>query len=93
MNTILITEGAGFIGAHLARLFETKYPQYKIVKPLTLTYSNNPNNLTNIENTNNYTFVKGDITNISMLHRLLDIDFLGVLYCAAKTHVDRSIKN
>jgi dTDP-glucose 4,6-dehydratase len=94
MHTILITGGAGFIGSHLTRLFVTKYPEYKIVNLDNLTYAGNLENLKDIENASNYTFVKGDITDLPFLRALFaKYNFIGVLHCAAESHVDRSISD
>ena len=60
-KNILVTGGAGFIGSHVIRLFVNKYPDYKIVNLDKLTYAGNLNNLKDIENKDNYEFVKGDI--------------------------------
>ena len=92
MQKILITGGAGFIGSHLTRLFVTKYPHYKVVNIDALTYAGNLANLKDIENAPNYTFVKGDITDMDLLQQLFAVhQFTGVLHCAAESHVDRSI--
>lgn len=92
MQTILITGGAGFIGSHLTRLFVTKYPDYKIVNLDALTYAGNMANLKDIENATNYTFVKGDITDMALVQNLFaEHAFTAVLHCAAESHVDRSI--
>jgi dTDP-glucose 4,6-dehydratase len=92
MHTILITGGAGFIGSHLTRLFVTKYPNYKIVNIDKLTYAGNLENLKDVENSANYSFVKGDITDAALLKELFDLhQFTAVLHCAAESHVDRSI--
>jgi dTDP-glucose 4,6-dehydratase len=92
MQTILITGGAGFIGSHLTRLFVTKYPAYKIVNLDALTYAGNLSNLNDIEQANNYSFVKGDIADIDFVKSLFQTHhFTGVLHCAAESHVDRSI--
>jgi len=94
MHTILITGGAGFIGSHLTRLFVTKYPNYNIVNLDKLTYAGNLENLKDVENDPNYTFVKGDITDLAFLRELFaTYNFTGVLHCAAESHVDRSITN
>jgi dTDP-glucose 4,6-dehydratase len=92
MHTILLTGGAGFIGSHLTRLFVTKYPEYKIINIDKLTYAGNLENLKDIEANPNYTFVKGDITDVELLQKLfLEYQFTAVLHCAAESHVDRSI--
>ena len=93
-QTILITGGAGFIGSHLTRLFVTKYPGYKIVNLDKLTYAGNLENLKDVESKGNYTFIKGDITDIQFVRQLFDkYAFTGVLHCAAESHVDRSISD
>ena len=92
MHTILLTGGAGFIGSHLTRLFVTKYPDYRIVNLDKLTYAGNLENLKDIEGRANYHFVKGDITDITLLRNLFnEHKFTAVLHCAAESHVDRSI--
>ena len=93
-KNILITGGAGFIGSHLVRLFVKKYPQYRIVNLDMLTYAGNPANLSDIEDCENYHFVKGDISDLGLVRRLFkDYEIDGVLHCAAESHVDRSIDN
>ncbi len=89
---ILITGGAGFIGSNLTRLFVNKYPDYTIVNLDKLTYAGNLENLKDIENKPNYTFVKGDILDMDLVKDLFEkYDFTSVLHCAAESHVDRSI--
>lgn len=93
-HTILITGGAGFIGSHLTRLFVNKYPQYKIINLDKLTYAGNLENLKDIEAKPNYTFVKGDITDIDLIKNIFEEhQFTAVLHCAAESHVDRSISD
>ncbi|GAA4280215.1 dTDP-glucose 4,6-dehydratase [Gaetbulibacter aestuarii] len=89
---ILITGGAGFIGSHLVRLFVTKYPQYSIFNLDALTYAGNLENLKDIEGTQNYNFVKGDITDQDFINTLFKThQFDAVIHLAAESHVDRSI--
>ena len=92
MKKILITGGAGFIGSHVIRLFVNKYPDYAIVNLDALTYAGNLENLRDIENAPNYSFVKGDITDETFINQLfVDHSFDAVIHLAAESHVDRSI--
>lgn len=89
---ILITGGAGFIGSHVVRLFVQKYPNYHIFNLDALTYAGNLENLKDLENHPNYTFVKGDITDEAFINSLFHAhQFKGVIHLAAESHVDRSI--
>ena len=91
---ILITGGAGFIGSHLVRLMVRKYPDYHIVNLDKLTYAGNLENLKDVENAPNYTFVKGDIVDAALMDQLFAThDFDSVIHLAAESHVDRSIHN
>ncbi len=92
MKKILITGGAGFIGAHVVRLFVNQYPEYQIFNLDALTYAGNLENLKDIENAPNYTFLKGDITDENFIHQSFENHkFTDVIHLAAESHVDRSI--
>ena len=91
-RNILITGGAGFIGSHVVRLFVKKYPECRIINLDKLTYADNLENLRDVENEPNYTFVKEDICNLEKIRevfRKYNVD--GVIHLAAESHVDRSI--
>lgn len=91
---LLITGGAGFIGSHVVRLFVNKYPDYEIVNLDKLTYAGNLANLVDVEQKDNYRFVKGDIVDESFITDIFNShDFDGVIHLAAESHVDRSIAN
>ncbi len=93
-RNILITGGAGFIGSHVVRLFVGKYPDYHIINLDKLTYAGNLANLSDIEQAENYTFVKGDICDFEQVCDIFErYDIDGVIHLAAESHVDRSIKD
>ncbi len=92
IRNILITGGAGFIGSHVARLFATKYTNYRIVILDKLTYAGNLENIADVCALPNVEFVEGDITDAPLVERLFsDYAIDGVLHLAAESHVDRSI--
>ena len=91
-KTLLITGGAGFIGSHVVRRFVRGYPGYTIVNADKLTYAGNLENLTDIENCENYVFERIDIVNKQTVLELFSkYDFDGIIHLAAESHVDRSI--
>jgi dTDP-glucose 4,6-dehydratase len=94
MKNILVTGGAGFIGSHLIRLLVNKYPEYHIINMDVLTYAGNLENLKDIEDKENYTFVKCDICDIESVKQVFEVHQIdSVIHLAAESHVDRSIED
>ena len=92
MTNVLVTGGAGFIGSNFVRYMVDKYPEYDIINLDALTYCGNLENLKDIENKENYSFVKGDIRDKSIVDDLVKkCDY--VINFAAESHVDRSISD
>jgi dTDP-glucose 4,6-dehydratase len=87
---LLVTGGAGFIGANFILYWFKKYPNDKIVNLDRLTYAGNLENLKAIEKNSNYEFVQGDICNPKLINSLTEkVDV--IVHFAAESHVDRSI--
>ena len=93
-KNILITGGAGFIGSHVVRRFVNRYKDYHIYNLDALTYAGNLENLIDIENKKNYTFLKGDIKDEEFINKIFkQHKFDAVIHLAAESHVDRSISD
>lgn len=93
-HKLLITGGAGFIGSHVVRRFVKLHPDLKVVNLDKLTYAGNLENLKDVENLSNYSFVKGDISDSDFINNLFEKElFDGVIHLAAESHVDRSIQD
>jgi dTDP-glucose 4,6-dehydratase len=94
LKNILITGGAGFIGSHVVRLFVNNYPDYRVVNLDNLTYAGNLENILDIQDAQNYKFVKGDICDEKFVSELFEkYKFDSVIHLAAESHVDRSISD
>lgn len=92
--TIFVTGGAGFIGSHVIRRFVKSYPDYNIVNLDCLTYAGNLENLRDVEQYDNYTFLKVDITDYDQLKKTFQrYSPTSIIHLAAESHVDRSIED
>jgi dTDP-glucose 4,6-dehydratase len=91
-RNLLITGGAGFIGANFVRHWLATTGAGQVVVYDALTYAGNVQNLAGLERDSRYSFVKGDICDEATVQGLLqrhEIDTL--VHFAAESHVDRSI--
>lgn len=92
MKNILVTGGAGFIGANFINEMLEERDDYFIVNLDKLTYAGNLENLSNSENKKNYHFIKGDIANYELVRYIFEkYKIKYVINFAAESHVDRSI--
>lgn len=92
MRNLLVTGGAGFIGANFVHHMLRTYPDYRIVVFDKLTYAGNRNNLTAAESNPNYAFVQGDICDATVVRdAITQYEIDTIVNFAAETHVDRSI--
>ena len=89
---LLVTGGAGFIGSCFVRHVLKKHPDYKIINLDALTYCGNLDNLNDLKNNPNHTFVHGNICDRKLAEELIsEVDC--VVNFAAESHVDNSIKH
>lgn len=94
MDRYLITGGAGFIGSNFIKYLFGKNKDIRIINIDKLTYAGNLQNLKEIENNYNYTFIQEDICNRKSLEDILNLyrpDY--IINFAAESHVDRSIES
>lgn len=89
---LLVTGGAGFIGANFVRYILETYPDYKLINYDKLTYAGNLGNLAGLEGNRNYTFVRGDIADRKQVGEVMSAGVDVVLNFAAESHVDRSLE-
>jgi dTDP-glucose 4,6-dehydratase len=89
---LLITGGAGFIGANFSHYWASQHPEDSIVILDALTYAGNLANLATLRDRPNYSFIQGDIGDRPLLDRILrDHQIDTIVHFAAESHVDRSI--
>jgi dTDP-glucose 4,6-dehydratase len=91
---IIVTGGAGFIGANFVKYMLKKYPEYKIICLDALTYAGNMETLSDILDNPQFGFVKGNIASQKDVFDLFERTRPDmVVNFAAESHVDRSIDN
>ena len=91
---ILVTGGAGFIGANFVFYMLDKHPEYDIVCLDSLTYCGNIKTLEPVMDNPHFRFVKGDVTDRKLVFKLFEEEkFDVVVNFAAESHVDRSIED
>ncbi|HLC44617.1 MAG: dTDP-glucose 4,6-dehydratase [Candidatus Doudnabacteria bacterium RIFCSPHIGHO2_01_FULL_50_11] len=87
---LLVTGGSGFIGSNFIHYWMDVHPDDSLVNLDKLTYAGNPANLRDIEGSENYQFIHGDICDEKIAEQAMrGCD--AVVHFAAESHVDRSI--
>jgi len=91
-KNILVTGGAGFIGANFVHYWLKTYPGNRVVVLDALTYAGNIANLSSVESNPDFRFVHGNILDCELTTSLLREEKIDTLvHFAAESHVDRSI--
>src|SRR5699024_3641032 len=95
MRTYLVTGGAVFIGSNYIHYMFKKYGDtIRIINVDKLTYAGNLENLEDIKDRENYTFIRADVWDSEASQKIFDEhDIDRVVHFAAESHVDRSIRN
>ena len=89
---VLVTGGLGFIGTNFIIHVLKNYEHYNIVNLDDELVGSNHKSLSDFENSNNYKFVKGNITDHVLMEKLISESDV-IINFAAESHVDRSILN
>lgn len=92
MKSLLVTGGAGFIGANFVHYWMETYPQDRVVVLDALTYAGNIANLDPVKENPNFVFCHGNICDTPLVEILIKEHHIDtVVHFAAESHVDRSI--
>ena len=92
MQNILVTGGAGFIGSNFIHYLLKAEPGARVINLDALTYAGSLENLKDISDNKQYTFVQGNICDSELVGRLLHAHQIDtIVHFAAESHVDRSI--
>ena len=93
-QTILVTGGAGFIGANFVYYQLTNHPEDRVICLDALTYAGNMENLAKAMENERFSFVRGDIADRETVNGLFEKEKPDIVVnFAAESHVDRSITN
>ncbi len=88
---VLVTGGCGFIGSNFIRYLLNLKESYEVINLDFLTYAGNEKNLEELQESPNYSFVKGDICDENLVEETIESGVDAIVHMAAESHVDRSI--
>lgn len=89
MANLIVTGGAGFIGANFVHYWNKVQPEDKIVVLDLLTYAGNKHNLDGLDDVE---LVVGDICDTDLVSQIIADNAIDtIVHFAAESHVDRSI--
>jgi dTDP-glucose 4,6-dehydratase len=92
IENLLVTGGAGFIGANFVRMVLDEQPGTRVVNLDKLTYAGNLENLAGYTDNPDHIFIKGDIGDADLVAKLIDEHSIdAIINFAAESHVDRSL--
>lgn len=90
---ILVTGGAGFIGANFLNLLVPRHPEHLFINVDVLTYAANLRSVEGISGCENYVFERTDIADMKAVRAVFETHKPDVvIHFAAESHVDRSIE-
>lgn len=91
-HSLLVTGGAGFIGANFVHYWMQRYPVQRVTVLDALTYAGNIENLASLREQPHFRFVQGDIRDFDTVQEVMrDTAADTIVHFAAESHVDRSI--
>ncbi|MBO7173353.1 MAG: dTDP-glucose 4,6-dehydratase [Burkholderiaceae bacterium] len=91
---LLVTGGAGFIGANFLHYWFANHPSDEVYCLDAMTYAANRRSIEPLMDKPNFHFVKGDVADTTVVYRLFEeAGFDWVVHFAAESHVDRSIED
>ncbi|WP_342508861.1 dTDP-glucose 4,6-dehydratase [Sporosarcina sp. FSL K6-2383] len=94
MKKVLVTGGAGFIGANFLQYITKEYSDYVIINIDNLTYASDFTNIQDLEKLGNYQFLKVDICDEKSVSKIIKTNEIDtIIHFAAESHVDNSIEN
>ncbi|EKD71778.1 MAG: hypothetical protein ACD_46C00101G0003 [uncultured bacterium] len=91
-RSMLVTGGAGFIGANFIHYVLTHEPHIQIVNLDKLTYAGSLDNIKNLSHPERHHFIQGDIGDANLVRHIMTHHHIDtIVHFAAESHVDRSI--